>query len=187
MTGHWNKSGSERRLSVLGAFPWLAVMACSLFIAAAAAAQEPQPQPQPEAPQAGPPAPPPFLDALGRWFGDSKAKLDEQIKSTADAAKGAADAAKGAADAAGQATGAILGLPATRVAIGRERCATAPNGAPDCAPAANALCRSKGFGTGKGLDINTAQKCPTWVWLSGRPAPEGVCTTETFVLRALCQ
>ena len=55
------------------------------------------------------------------------------------------------------------------------------------AEAANALCRSKGFKLGKILDINTAQKCPTWVWLSGQPAPEGTCTAETFVLGAACQ
>ena len=149
---------------------------------ATAVAQENEPQPgsQAEQPQPSPAVQPWLLDALGRWFGDSKTRLDEQFKSTADAAKSAADAA-------GQATGAILGLPGTRIVIGRERCAIAPNGAPDCAPAANALCRSKGLGAGRGLDINSAEKCPTWVWLSGRTPPEGACVTETFVLRALCQ
>jgi hypothetical protein len=63
----------------------------------------------------------------------------------------------------------------------------APNGAPDCVEAAHALCRSKGHGPGKSLEVNTVNKCPTWVWLSGQPAPEGTCTTETYVLQATCQ
>ena len=92
------------------------------------------------------------------------------------------DAAK-----AGEAGGAMLGWPGSKVARGRVRCAVAPNGAPDCVEAANALCRSKGYGPGKSRDVNTVNKCPTWVWLSGQPAPEGTCTTETFVLQAACQ
>lgn len=157
-------------------------MLLAAIAAIAAVAQEAQPQSQPEQSeqQQSPALHPGFLDALGRWLGDSKTKLDEQFKNTTDAAKGAADAA-------GQATGVFLGLPGTRIVNGRERCMIAPNGAPDCAPAADALCRSKGLGAGRGLDINTAQKCPAWVWLSGRSPPEGVCVTETFVLRALCQ
>src|SRR5262249_46575035 len=134
-----------------------------------------QPQPVPSSPQ-GAPQPPPFqpgfLDALGRWIGDSKSMIDDQFKSTTDAAK---DAAKDAAGAAGQATGVIMGLPGTRVVLGRERCPVAPNGGADCAPAANALCRAKGFASGRGLDINSAQKCPSWMWLSGKQPPEGSC------------
>lgn len=122
----------------------------------------------------------------------SKAKIDQQLKGTSDAAKDAATdvakgAAKGAADVADQASNVFLGWPGSKVVRGRVRCTVAPNGAPDCAEAANALCRSKGFGVGKSLDVNTAQKCPTWVWLSGRTPPEGTCTTETFVIGASCQ
>jgi hypothetical protein len=185
MTRCWNHRSSDTRPKVRRAVARLVATSCALLIASTALAQGPQPEPrgEPEPPTSRPG----LVETLGRWFGDSKARIDEQLKSTTDAAKGAADAAKGAADAAGQATGAILGLPGTRVAIGRERCAVAPNGAPDCAAAADALCRSKGLGPGKSVEINTAQKCPTWVWLSGRPAPEGVCVTETFVLRAMCR
>jgi len=35
-----------------------------------------------------------------------------------------------------EAAGAIVGLPNARIVSGRERCALAQNGAPDCAPAA---------------------------------------------------
>jgi hypothetical protein len=132
-----------------------------------------------------PAAQPGLFDAIGRWLEESKARIDNHIKNTTDAAK---DAAKDAAEKAGQATsGLVLGWPGTKVAQGRVRCAVAPNGAPDCTEAANALCRSKGFGPGKSLEVNTAQKCPTWVWLSGRPPPEGTCTIENFVLQAACQ
>jgi hypothetical protein len=183
MIGHWNQTKSDSRRKCRVATTRFAAVACFLAIAAAAFAQEAEPQTQTQPrtdPNQFPAFQPGFLDALGRFLGDSKSKLDDQFKNTTDAARGAADAA-------GQATGAILGIPATRVVIGRERCAVAANGAPDCAPAADALCRAKGFEVGKGMDINTAQKCPTWVWLSGRPAPDGVCVTETFVLRAMCR
>ena len=147
---------------------------------------------------APPPAEPPplarpgFFDAIERFLDESKTKIDQQLKGTSEAAKDAATdvakgAAQGAADVADQASNALLGWPGAKVVRGRVRCTVAPNGAPDCAEAANALCRSKGFAVGKSLDVNTAQKCPTWVWLSGRTPPEGTCTTETFVIGASCQ
>jgi len=179
-------ASSERRSKGARVSARLAGLAVALLCSGVALAQEVQPPPPAEPP---PTAAPWFLDALGRWLEDSKAKIDDQIKNTTDAAKdavqGAAKGAKDAAEKAGQAP--VLGWPGTNVARGRVRCAVAPNGAPDCTQAANALCRSKGFKVGKSLDINTAQKCPTWVWLSGQPAPEGTCTPETFVLGASCQ
>src|SRR5262249_11597131 len=113
MTKRWNPGSSETRLKFRGSAARLAGMTCMLLVAVAAFAQQLQPEPQAEPDQ--PSSPPGLLETLGRWFGDSKAKLDEQFKNTTDAAKGAADAA-------GQAAGAILGLPVTRVVIGRERC-----------------------------------------------------------------
>jgi hypothetical protein len=198
-----------------------AMLAGALIASDAASAQVPPPPPPPPDSGAAPPPPPPapapanqpgFIDAIGRFIGDSTAKLGEGIKSTGDAidgigaqatgvAKGAADMAKGAADvatgaadvakdaagAAGQATGAIVDFTGTRSVKGRERCAVAANGAPDCVPAANALCRSKGFASGRGTDINSRQKCPAWVYVSGRGANSVDCTRETYVLTAVCQ
>jgi hypothetical protein len=203
MTADWNKAGSTWQPKGRGVCACLAVVA---FMVSAAAAQDAQPDPptplappsqlvppqaippQGAAPSGAPQQPPAFqpgfLDALGRWMGDSKSKLDEQFKTTTEAAK---DAARDATGAAGEATGVILGLPGTRVVLGRERCPVAANGGADCAPAANTLCRSKGYGGGRGLDINSAQKCPSWMWLSGRQPVEGTCPTETFVTRAVCQ
>jgi len=145
---------------------------------------------------------PGFLDALGRWFSSSAAGVDAGLKGTRDtlsnlgghageAAKGAADAAtgaaKGAADVAIGAVGEVAKLSATRVVDGRERCAPAANGAPDCRRAAENICRANGFTTGRSLDIQSAQKCPARVWLSGRLPAEGECPAETVVTRAVCQ
>jgi len=175
MSGDCNTSANRTAGSRPRATARLAGVALALLMAGPTAAQDAPAEPPPSAaPPAG------ILDTIGRWLDESKAKIDGQIKNSQDAAKDAAERA-------GQATGVVLGWPGAKVAHGRVRCAVAPNGAPDCTEAANALCRTKGFSFGKSLDINTAQKCPTWVWLSGRPAPEGTCTTETFVLGASCQ
>ena len=69
---------------------------------------------------------------------------------------------------------------------GRERCAIAPNGAPDCVAAAEALCRKHGFASGKSMDFTSAEECPARVLLSGRQS-EADCTTVTFISRAMCQ
>jgi len=184
MSGYRNaSSGSQVKCQVKAASVRRVALALALLISGAAAAQDTEQRTEP-LPNAAPP-PSGMFETLGRWLEDSKARIDNQIKGTADAAK---DAAKDAAEKAGQATtGLMLGWPGTKVAQGRVRCAVAPNGAPDCTEAANALCRSKGYGPGRSMDINTAEKCPTWVWLSGRPAPEGTCKVETFVLQAACQ
>ena len=158
MSGYRNSSDRQGKAVIA----WRAAFALALLCSGVALAQEVQAPPPAEPP---PTAAPGFLDALGRWLDDSKAQIDNQIKGTQQAIEGAAkDAAK-----AGQAGSAVLGWPGTKRANGRVRCAVAPNGAPDCAEAANALCRSKGYGPGKSLEINTADKCPTWVWLSARP------------------
>jgi hypothetical protein len=148
------------------------------------------------APAAPGPAPNPtyapgFLDALGRWMGDSRAAIDSQLKNTQEAIGGigaqATDALKGAAGAAQEATGAIVGLPAGQMITGRQLCPAAANGAPDCKPAAEALCKAKGYGSGRGLEVASTQRCSARIWRS-RPNPaDGPCGTETFVIRAVCQ
>jgi hypothetical protein len=69
---------------------------------------------------------------------------------------------------------------------GRERCAVAPNGAPDCLVAAEALCRKHGFASGKSIDFTSAEECPARVLLGDRSV-EGECRTVTFISRAMCQ
>lgn len=94
--------------------------------------------------------------------------------------KGAADVAKGTADAIGR-------LGTSRIIAGREVCATAPNGAPDCRAAAQALCRANGFNTGNSVDYVTAEKCPAQAYQGGRMPAAGECPLEHVVIRALCQ
>jgi hypothetical protein len=168
------------------------------------AAQPPAAQPPAAPPPAAQPpaAPPPnagyqpgFIDVFGRFIGESAAKLSSQFSSQlkgtnetlGNLGSQTTDAAKGAVGTAKDAAGAIIGLPNARIVTGRERCAAAANGAPDCRAAADAACRGKGFASGKSLDTQSAQKCPARVWLSGRMPAEGDCQLETFVTRAVCQ
>jgi len=175
----------------------------ALSVSATGAGAEPHlsvasPSGGPDQPAAPPPDPsyqPGFIDAFGRFIGESAAKLDSQLKTTnetlghlgsqtTDAAK---DAAKDAVGTAKEAAGALVDLPNARIVTGRERCTAAPNGAPDCRAAADTVCRVKGFTTGKGLDTQSTQNCPARVWLSGRPPQDGDCRLETYLTRAVCQ
>jgi hypothetical protein len=187
--------------------PGVTIWAVLLALAAHAQEQRTEPQlnvlsPPPAAQAVQPPAPPPnpsfrpgFIDVFGRFIDDSAAKLNSQLKSTNETlgiignqTSGAAkDAAIGAVGTARDAAGTIVGLPSARMVSGRERCGSAPNGAPDCRAAADAACRAKGFGAGRTLDTQSVQKCPARVWLSGHLPAEGECPHETFVTRAVCQ
>ncbi len=180
-----------------------AAAAAALFIAAflsvSALAQEAAPvDQQPAQPQQLPAAQTPprafqpgFIHALGSWLDRSRERLNDQLKDARDTLGSlgghATDTAQDAAGVAKDAATTIVGLPATRIVGGRERCMMAPNGAPDCRTAADTVCKTKGFGSGRSLDTASAQKCPAQVWLSGRQPAEGECTVETFVTRAVCQ
>ena len=191
--------------AVIGARAASCVLALCLFALASvtAAAQTPSPEAPPPAPADVPALPPSqpqgFFDAFGNWvqqgvttvgagFGAMVGAVGEQA---GQVAKGAADAAsstaKGAADVARDTATSVTKLPATGVIGGRERCILAPNGAPDCRVAAEALCKTKGYVGGTSVDFETVEKCPPPYRVSGRNTPEGVCTMEHFVTRALCQ
>lgn len=180
----------------------IASLACCLIAASAQAQQQAQQPPQREfrgggvahAPTPTPPAPveppaaaapppssrPGFLDALGRWFGDSRATIDSGVRSTQETLGTLGGQAKDAA-------GSVVAIPGTRVITGRQLCPPAANGAPDCQQGVDALCRGKGFQGGRTLDVTSAQRCPARVYLENRPPKEGECRTETFVTRAVCQ
>ncbi len=175
----------------------IASLACCLIVAAAQA-QPAQPQPEREfhgggavphqQPQAEPPVEaepmpthrPGFLDALGRWFGDPKAALDSQFRSTQETLGTLGGQAKDAA-------GSVMALPGTRVVTGRQLCPPASNGAPDCQQGVDALCRAKGFQGGRSIDVTSAQRCPARVYLENRAPKQGECRLETYVTRAVCQ
>lgn len=149
-----------------------------------------------------------FFEAIGRWFDEGTAgfrshlsgaktsvdefnqRAEETRKSLGDSAsqfgKNALGAGIAATDATRDAMGQMAKLPMARVVQGRERCMTAPNGAPDCIAAAETLCRKQGFATGKSVDFTSAESCPVRTWLGGKQS-EGECSTVTFVSRAMCQ
>jgi hypothetical protein len=154
-----------------------------ILMAAMAAAQE-------GAPAARPNEDTGFFGAIGRWFdqqtdkmnstfGDARKKIENFGHEAGLAAKSTAAGAKDAADA-------VARLPSARVVTGHEKCVNAPNGAPDCVAAAVTMCKTKGFESGKSMDMTTAQVCPPKVLLSGRTTG-AECRDETFVSRALCQ
>lgn len=156
-----------------------------VFFSVLAAAQE----------QARPPAGPSqdgrgLFGSLSRWFDEQAAKIRSTFKDAGRQVENfgheAGIAARSTANGARDAADAVARIPNTRLATGHAKCLIAPNGAPDCVAAANAVCQAKGFESGKSVDMTTAEVCPPKVYMSGRSSgPE--CTTETFVSRALCQ
>jgi hypothetical protein len=164
-------------------------MACALICLAPAGgvAQTPHPaqvqSTQVQSTQVRPAAEPNVFDRIGNWFDrqfsdmksnmqDAREKFDRDTRKSLDAARDAVEA--------------VSQLPDQRTVRGREVCALAPNGAPDCTSAAMRLCRSNGYASGKSLDSTTAENCPARVLLSGRQPSAGECKTETFISRALC-
>ena len=165
------------------------------------------PAPLARAQDAAPPPKPGAFEAIGRWFDQgasafrdhlrgAKRKMDDLgdeaaannkgfSDQAAQAGKNAAEAGKSAAEATKSAVGAVAKLPTARMMEGRERCITAPNGAPDCLAAAEALCRKHGFASGKSMDFTSAEDCPAKALMGQASRQE--CTTVTFISRAMCQ
>jgi hypothetical protein len=167
---------------------------CAMVIAGPAIAQQPLPGSEGEPPAAQQPDPnyrPGFLDVLNRWLGNSKDAVDSQFRKSQETlgsiGNEATGAAQGAAGVARDVAGTVVALPLARIVNGRQVCPVAANGAPDCQPAIDTLCRTKGFQTGKSLEISSGQKCPVLVRLYGTPEQKAECRVETSVTRALCQ
>jgi len=177
-----------------------------MMLAPLAWAQDAAPPPAPPQQKPG------VFESIGRWFDNgassfrdhlrgAKRKIDElgdgaaannkaisdqaakMGQGAADVGKGAADATISAMDATKNAVGAVAKLPIARMMSGRERCIAAPNGAPDCVSAAEALCRKHGFTSGKSMDFTSAEECPVRTLLGQTDE----CTTVTFISRAMCQ
>jgi len=79
-----------------------------------------------------------------------------------------------------------LAKPSTMVS-GRAACPVSSNGAPDCKPAADQLCQSKGYKEGKSLNTDSAEKCSAKILIPGRQRKPDDCRTDTVVTSALCQ
>jgi hypothetical protein len=176
-------------------------LALAAFVSVAAAQQPGAPPPAniapptqpvpPDAPAAASPrvlpTPQEVFSGIGRLIDQSIANLNAGVKGAGDTLGGVPNAAGDLAKGVGDAAGTIARLPATDVVRGWERCAEAPNGAPDCDVASVALCKTKGYERGKSIDITSAHKCPAQVWLEGRQPAVGECKQESFVSRAICQ
>jgi hypothetical protein len=155
------------------------------FTAAEAAAQD--------AAKRSPPAQSENKDFFGKvwhWFGHLPDQFNSNLKDAGSQVgnfgREAGIAAKTTVDAAKDAADAVARIPGARLLTVHEKCAVAPNGAPDCVAVATNTCKAKGFQSGKSMDMTTAEVCPPQVLLSGRSSgPE--CHDETFVSRVLCQ
>jgi hypothetical protein len=151
--------------------------ACLSVLWAAAAAAQGQPVS----------AEPDMFAAIGRWVDDTLVGVTSGFNNARgtldDIGDRATDTAKGAAETAAK----VARIPLAPMVSGRQRCVPAANGAPDCVAATEVLCRTKGFSGGRSVDVQSAQKCPAEVWISGRQPAPGECTLETYVTRAVCQ
>jgi hypothetical protein len=155
--------------------------------------------PQPQAPSLGlqeqPPAAPPqtepapapapqensgLVNELGKLIDritpskTTSETLDDLNSRTRDAVKGAGDALSRLTK-----TGAMVS--------GRTACPAGGDGTPDCKSAADQLCKAKGYGEGKSLNTDSAEKCSAKVLIPGRKRKPDDCRTDTYVTTALCQ
>jgi hypothetical protein len=169
----------------------IASLACCLVVASAQAQQQPpqqggaalppaQVEQQPPAEASPPSSRPGFIDALGSFLGGSKEAIDSQVRSTQETLGTIGGHAKDAA-------GSVVAIPGTRVITGRQVCPLAPNGAPDCQQGVEALCRNRGFQTGRALEVASGHRCSVKSLISGRAKKEAPCPVETYVTRAVCQ
>lgn len=132
---------------------------------------------------------PDLLGDIGRWFDRSITSIGDQFRS---AGKGidqfnheAGIAAKTTAGAAADAADQVARLPKTRMVSGHQTCPPSENGAPDCAVAAEKLCKANGLSSGTSLAVTSARECPTRAILQREARAE--CKNVTFVTRAMCQ
>lgn len=146
---------------------------------AATAASQPRGLFPPQPPPAGA-GQPGFIYEFGRWWDSQHVGANSAAEATQDALKHAAEATKEAATA-------LIRIPAGRFIEVHQRCALAPNGAPDCRSAAASVCRTKGFQDGNPINVQSSQNCPPAVWMSGREPAAGECPQETVVLMVACR
>jgi hypothetical protein len=169
-----------------------------LIFAGSAVAQAPQAQPMQLQPPQAPAAPatpatqphespgtrPGFIDAFGRWIQNSVTNWNSGVQGATDVAK---DAAHAADTVTRDTAGAVARIPGTRVIAERATCPVAPNGAPDCRAAAEAICRQHGFASGSSIDFQTAEKCPPIALNRQNGEPPPPCVMESYVTRSLCR
>jgi hypothetical protein len=133
---------------------------------------------------------PGLFSSIVHWFGEQTSNIGSNLRGARSGVENlgreAGVAAKTTVESARDAADAVKQFPSARVVSGHEKCMLAPNGAPDCVAAATAICKTKGYASGKSVDMTTAEICPPEVYLAGKKSGPS-CRTETFVSRALCQ
>ncbi len=184
-------------------------MRCCVWLALAdvtLAQNETAPAPQPVAPLAEPAPPPPPTGqppSPGQGTPQNGApafspglvdKLGDLIKGSVDGIKGSVDSLSSTMKGTQQTiqdlnkgtVDTLSRLPVTGFATGHTLCARADNGAPDCRTASDQLCQAKGYKTGRGLDVETAENCNPRIFLPGYQRKDGDCHTDNYVTRAAC-
>jgi len=130
-----------------------------------------------------------LLGDIGRWFDRSVTSIGDQFKNAGQGIDQfnheASVAAKTTAGAAADAADSVARIPKTRMVSGHQSCPMSDNGAPDCAAAADKLCRAKGLKSGTSLEVTSARDCPTRALLQREARAE--CKDVTYVTRAMCQ
>jgi hypothetical protein len=190
-------TGAARTSAVI--FPTLSVLmlAAGAAMAQAPGAEAPSPASSASSPPSNAAAPQPqsavgafggWVQQGGAWMQQGVANMGAGFGQVVGAIGGqASQVTKDAAAAARNAAASVSKLPNTGIAAGSERCVIAPNGAPDCRVAAETLCRAKGYAGGTSVNSISVENCPPPWRTSRRNAPEGVCTMEHYVTKALCQ
>jgi hypothetical protein len=189
----------RRVAHALGLVPGIALAILFALPTHALAQNESAPPQQPVAPLAEPTAPPPADPAPPQQGAPASApglvdKLGDLVKGSVDGIKGSVDSLssglKGTQQTIqdlNQGTADTLSrLPVTGFATGHARCTRADNGAPDCRVASDQLCQAKGYKTGRGVDIETAENCNPRAYIPGHQKTADDCRTDNYVTRAAC-
>jgi hypothetical protein len=121
-------------------------------------------------------------------------KLGDLVKGSVDGIKGSVDSLSSGLKGTQQTihdlnqgtVDTLSRLPVTGFATGHAMCGRGDNGAPDCRVASDQLCQAKGYKTGRGLDIETAENCNPRVFLPGYQRKPDDCRTDNYVTRAAC-
>jgi hypothetical protein len=131
---------------------------------------------QPPQPDSPPSSAPGLVDKLGDLVKGSVDSLSSGLKGTQQTIK---DFNQGTVDT-------LSRLPVTGFATGHAQCGRGDNGAPDCRVASDQLCQAKGYKTGRGVDIESAENCNPRVYLPGYQKKDGDCRIDNYVTRATC-
>ncbi len=149
----------------------------------------------PSAPTAQPPpAQPPQSSAPPAFSPGLVDKLGDLIKGSVDSLKGSVDNLSSGVKGTEQTIqdlnqgtiDTLSKLPVTGFVTGHALCARDNTGAPDCRVASDQLCQTRGYKSGRGLDIETAENCNPRVLLPGYQRKQGDCHTDNYVTRAAC-